>query len=57
MRQHANVWSKVSCPDGVGSGPPARTASKIPTDVIPFAALVETFPDRVLWGTDWRIPM
>ena len=26
-------------------------------DVIPFARrLVETFPDRVLWGTDWPHP-
>jgi 2-pyrone-4,6-dicarboxylate lactonase len=26
-------------------------------DVIPFArAIVEEFPDRVLWGTDWRTP-
>ena len=26
-------------------------------DVVPFAKhLVETFPDRVLWGTDWPHP-
>jgi 2-pyrone-4,6-dicarboxylate lactonase len=26
-------------------------------DVIPFARrIVETFPDRVLWGTDWPHP-
>jgi len=26
-------------------------------DVVPFARrLVETFPDRVLWGTDWPHP-
>ena len=27
------------------------------TDVVPFARrIVETFPDRVLWGTDWPHP-
>ncbi|MDP1895847.1 MAG: amidohydrolase family protein, partial [Hydrogenophaga sp.] len=27
------------------------------TDVIPFARrIVEQFPDRVLWGTDWPHP-
>jgi 2-pyrone-4,6-dicarboxylate lactonase len=26
-------------------------------DVVPFArAIVEQFPDRVLWGTDWPHP-
>jgi 2-pyrone-4,6-dicarboxylate lactonase len=26
-------------------------------DVVPFARrIVETFPDRVLWGTDWPHP-
>lgn len=47
-----NVWSKVSCPERLsGKGPPHYD------DVIPFARrLVETFPDRVLWGTDWPHP-
>ena len=52
MREHPNVWSKVSCPDRLSvSGPPDYL------DVVPFARhLVETFPDRVLWGTDWPHP-
>ena len=52
MREHGNVWSKVSCPERLSrSGPPAYD------DVVPFARrLVETFPDRVLWGTDWPHP-
>jgi 2-pyrone-4,6-dicarboxylate lactonase len=52
MREHANVWSKVSCPERLSkSGPPNYD------DVVPFARrIVETFPDRVLWGTDWPHP-
>ena len=52
MREHPNIWSKVSCPDRLSkSGPPEYN------DVVPFARrLVETFPDRVLWGTDWPHP-
>ncbi|MBV9727795.1 MAG: amidohydrolase family protein [Gammaproteobacteria bacterium] len=52
MREHPNIWSKVSCPDRLSrSGPPAYA------DVVPFARrLVETFPERVLWGTDWPHP-
>ncbi len=52
MREHENVWSKVSCPERLSiSGPPEYA------DVAPFARhLVERFPDRVLWGTDWPHP-
>lgn len=52
MREHGNFWSKVSCPERLSkSGPPAYE------DVVPFARrLVEAFPDRVLWGTDWPHP-
>jgi len=52
LREHPNIWSKVSCPERLSlSGPPAYD------DVAPFARrLVETFPDRVLWGTDWPHP-
>ncbi len=59
MREHGNIWSKVSCPERLSvSGPPALNGEKNAySDVIPFARhLVETFPDRVLWGTDWPHP-
>ena len=52
LREHPNIWSKVSCPERLSkAGPPNYD------DVVPFARrLVETFPDRVLWGTDWPHP-
>ena len=59
MREHANVWSKVSCPERLSlSGPPALNGEAAPyRDVVPFARrVVEEFPDRVLWGTDWPHP-
>ena len=59
MREHSNVWSKVSCPERLSvSGPKALNGEAAPyLDVIPFARrIVETFPDRVLWGTDWPHP-
>ena len=59
MEQHPNVWSKVSCPERLSvTGPPALGGEQAAyRDVVPFARhLVETFPDRVLWGTDWPHP-
>ena len=52
LSEHPHIWSKVSCPERLSKiGPPAYG------DVVPFARrLVETFPDRVLWGTDWPHP-
>ena len=59
MREHTNVWSKVSCPERLSaSGPPALNGElHAYRDVVPFARrVVEEFPDRVLWGTDWPHP-
>ena len=59
MREHPNVWSKVSCPERLSlSGPKALNGERAAyRDVVPFARrIVETFPDRVLWGTDWPHP-
>ena len=44
-------WVKISCPERLSrSGPPWA-------DVDPVAReLLETAPDRVLWGTDWPHP-
>ena len=52
MREHPNIWSKVTCPERLSTiGPPNYP------DFVPFARqLVESFPDRVLWGTDWPHP-
>ncbi|MGC6453660.1 MAG: amidohydrolase family protein [Candidatus Puniceispirillaceae bacterium] len=51
MADMPNVWTKVSCPERLTvAGPPYD-------DVVPFQRqLVEAFPDRVLWGTDWPHP-
>lgn len=59
MHEHTNVWSKVSCPERLSlSGPAALNGERDAyRDVAPFAKrLVDTFPDRVLWGTDWPHP-
>lgn len=52
MRDNPDFWCKVTCPERLSlSGPPAYD------DVVPFARrVVEAFPDRVLWGTDWPHP-
>ncbi|AJQ96133.1 amidohydrolase family protein [Gynuella sunshinyii] len=52
MAENEQIWSKVSCPERLSlSGPDGYD------DVVPFSKLlVEKFPDRVLWGTDWPHP-
>ena len=52
LGDNKNVWSKVTCPERLShSGPHGYE------DVIPFGrTVVETFSDRVLWGTDWPHP-
>lgn len=52
MRSNETLWTKVTCPERLSvSGPPVYK------DFIPFAKhLVEEFPDRVIWGTDWPHP-
>lgn len=52
LTENENFWSKVSCPERLSHvGPPGYG------DVVPFARrIVEKFPDRVLWGTDWPHP-
>jgi len=59
MRDNPNVWSKVSCPERLSlTGPKALDGERDAyRDVVPFARrIVEEFPDRVLWGTDWPHP-
>jgi 2-pyrone-4,6-dicarboxylate lactonase len=52
MEEHPNFWCKVTCPERLSvMGPPHFD------DVVPFARrIVEKFPHRVLWGTDWPHP-
>lgn len=51
MLEDEKFWVKVGCPERLTvEGPPYH-------DVVPFARnLVETYSDRVLWGTDWPHP-
>ncbi|MGR2701529.1 amidohydrolase family protein [Vibrio campbellii] len=51
MERNPDIWCKVSCPERLTQTPPDYS------DVVPFAkTLVELFPNRVLWGTDWPHP-
>jgi 2-pyrone-4,6-dicarboxylate lactonase len=59
MHEHENVWSKVTCPERLSiKGPKALNGEQNAyQDVIPFARrIVQKFPTRVLWGTDWPHP-
>jgi len=59
MREYPNIWSKVTCPERLSvNGKPALNGEQNAyQDVVPFAKhLVEQFPDRVIWGTDWPHP-
>jgi 2-pyrone-4,6-dicarboxylate lactonase len=51
MTDNEQVWAKTTCPERLSvAGPPYD-------DVVPFMRrVVEGFPDRVLWGTDWPHP-
>lgn len=52
MSEHENFWCKVSCPERL-----TQQHNSNYDDVVPFArTLVERFPERVLWGTDWPHP-
>ncbi len=51
LADHDHFWTKVSCPERLSLTGPNYD------DVLPFAkTLVQRFPDRVLWGTDWPHP-
>ena len=59
LSRHDNVWTKVSCPERLSLSGPPDVAGEVNAyrDVVPFARrIVESFPDRVLWGTDWPHP-
>lgn len=52
LLEYDNFWCKTTCPERLTkSGQPAYD------DVVPFAKrIVEAFPGRVIWGTDWPHP-
>jgi 2-pyrone-4,6-dicarboxylate lactonase len=51
MGARPDIWCKVTCPERISKQPPPYA------DATPFARkVVETFPDRVMWGTDWPHP-
>lgn len=52
IRRNSGIWTKVSCPDRL-----TVSGSPLYSDIVPFArTIVEEFPNRVLWGTDWPHP-
>lgn len=59
MQEHPNIWSKLSCPERLSKTGPAALDGEQNAyqDVVPFARrLMQEFPDRVLFGTDWPHP-
>ena len=51
IERHRNFWVKVTCPERmIVAGPPYDDVGAV------RRALVERFPDRVIWGTDWPTP-
>jgi 2-pyrone-4,6-dicarboxylate lactonase len=52
LMERENFWCKTTCPERLSKQGPPRY-----DDVVPFARrIVEAFPGRVLWGTDWPHP-
>lgn len=59
MDENEHVWVKTTGAERLSvTGPAAKDGEHQPyRDVVPFArSLIERFPDRVLWGTDWPHP-
>jgi 2-pyrone-4,6-dicarboxylate lactonase len=52
MCEHENVWAKLSGAERLSvAGPPGYD------DFVTFARhIARTYPDRVIWGTDWPHP-
>jgi 2-pyrone-4,6-dicarboxylate lactonase len=51
LASRADIWTKVTCPDRLDNG--GHPWLDFVACVRP---LVESYPDRVLWGTDWPHP-
>jgi 2-pyrone-4,6-dicarboxylate lactonase len=52
LRSRRDFWCKTTCPERLSiTGPDSYD------DIVPFARrVIDEFPDRVLWGTDWPHP-
>ncbi len=54
LMENENFWTKVSCPERLTT---QAGGHENYSDVLPFMKrLVNGYPDRVLWGTDWPHP-
>lgn len=54
LMEDEKFWAKVSCPERLTR---QGGSHENYSDVIPFMKrLVDAYPDRVLWGTDWPHP-
>ncbi len=52
LMEDEKFWSKVTCPERL-----SVTGPHTYDDVVPFAKkIVDLYPDRVIWGTDWPHP-
>jgi 2-pyrone-4,6-dicarboxylate lactonase len=51
LDSRADIWTKVTCPDRLDQGGPPYVDF-----VRSVRPLVEDYPDRILWGTDWPHP-
>lgn len=51
LDEHPNIWTKVTCPDRLSAeNDPWNDFAEV------VRPIVERFPDRILWGTDWPHP-
>ena len=54
LLENEKYWTKVSCPERLTK---QGGSHENYSDVIPYMkTLVDKYPDRVLWGTDWPHP-
>ncbi|MFZ1061950.1 MAG: amidohydrolase family protein [Acidimicrobiales bacterium] len=52
MEENPTVWAKVTCPERLSNNGLAGFSTTVPF----YRRVIDAFPDRVLWGTDWPHP-
>jgi 2-pyrone-4,6-dicarboxylate lactonase len=52
MQENPNVWAKATCPERLSQNGVQGFADTVPF----YRRVIDAFPDRVLWGTDWPHP-